>query len=116
MQPGTSVWHPADQVEQELAAGLGERQIAELVEHEEVQVAESVGHASLPAGAGLGNGPTFASPRSARLLAFIPLRGFVRVMAVQIYRAGYDTKSRAARFGDETRHLWVAADKTEPGR
>src|SRR5919106_3472534 len=44
----------ADQVEQQLAAGLGERQIAELVEDDEVDAGEVVGDAALAAGAGLG--------------------------------------------------------------
>ena len=43
---------PADQMKEELAAGLGERQIAEFVEHDEVHVGEIVGQPSLPAGAG----------------------------------------------------------------
>ena len=42
----------ADQVEQQLAAGLGERQIAEFVEHDEVHAAEIVGQPALPAGRG----------------------------------------------------------------
>jgi hypothetical protein len=41
-------------VEQELAAGLGEGQITELVEDQEVEPAQQVGHAALPVGAGLG--------------------------------------------------------------
>ena len=45
---------PADEVEEQLAAGLGEGQVAELVEHDEVHAAEMVGDASLAAGAGLG--------------------------------------------------------------
>ena len=44
----------ADQVEQQLAAGLGERQIAEFVEHDEVHAAEILGHPTLTAGAALG--------------------------------------------------------------
>ena len=44
----------ADEMEQQLAAGLGEGQVAELVEHDEVQAAEVIGDASLAAGAGLG--------------------------------------------------------------
>ena len=45
---------PADQVEQELAAGLRERQIAELVENEEVEPGEAIGGTALAAGAGFG--------------------------------------------------------------
>ena len=45
---------PADEVEQELAAGLGEGQVAELVEHDEVHAAQMIGHAPLAAGAALG--------------------------------------------------------------
>lgn len=43
----------ADQMEQQLAAGLGERRIALFIEHDEVEQAQIVGHASLPAIAGL---------------------------------------------------------------
>jgi hypothetical protein len=41
-------------VEQELPAALGEGQVAELVEHDEVEAGEMIGDAALPAGAGLG--------------------------------------------------------------
>jgi hypothetical protein len=41
-------------MEQELAAGLGEGQIAELVEDDEVEAGEMIGDAALAAGAGLG--------------------------------------------------------------
>lgn len=44
----------ADQVDQELATGLGEGQIAELVEHDQVNSAQLIGQASMPAGAALG--------------------------------------------------------------
>src|SRR5918994_214594 len=47
----------ADQVEQELAAGLGKGQIAELVENDEVHAGEVVGETALAAGAGLGVEP-----------------------------------------------------------
>ena len=40
----------ADQVEQQMAAGLGERQIAEFVEDDEIEAGEIVGEASLAAG------------------------------------------------------------------
>ena len=36
---------PADEVEQELAAGLGERQVAEFVEDDEVHAGQMIGHA-----------------------------------------------------------------------
>ena len=45
---------PADQVEEQLTAGLGEGQIAKLVEHDQVHAAEMVGETALAAGAGLG--------------------------------------------------------------
>src|SRR5262249_45969404 len=38
---------PADQMEQELAAGLSERKIAEFVENDEVEAGEIVGHPAL---------------------------------------------------------------------
>ena len=41
-------------MEQELAAGLGEGQIAELVQDDEVEAGEMIGDAALAAGAGLG--------------------------------------------------------------
>jgi hypothetical protein len=41
-------------VEQELVAGLGERQVAELVQDDEVHAREIVGHAALAAGTALG--------------------------------------------------------------
>ena len=44
---------PADQMEQQLAASLGERQITELIQHDEVQAGQIVGQPSLPTGAGL---------------------------------------------------------------
>ena len=45
---------PADQVEEELAAGLGKGQIAEFVEDDEVLSGQVVGHAALAAGPALG--------------------------------------------------------------
>ena len=45
---------PADQVKEQLAAGLSEGQVAELVEHDEVEAGEMIGDAALAAGAGLG--------------------------------------------------------------
>ena len=45
---------PAYQVEEQLASGLGERQVAELVQDDEVEAREMVGEAALAAGAGLG--------------------------------------------------------------
>ena len=48
---------PADQVEQQLAAGLGEGQIAEFVEDDEVEAGEIVGEPSLAAGATFGLEP-----------------------------------------------------------
>ena len=41
-------------MEQQLAAGLGEGQIAELIHHNEVEAGEMIGDAALAAGAGLG--------------------------------------------------------------
>src|ERR1700689_3203203 len=45
---------PADQVEQQLSASLCERQIAELVEDDEILAAQIVGQASRPSGSALG--------------------------------------------------------------
>ena len=39
----------ADEVEQQLAAGLGERQIAEFVENDEVRPSQVIGEPALPA-------------------------------------------------------------------
>ena len=44
-------------MEQELPARLGEGQIAEFVEHDEVHAGQVVGHAPLPPGTGLGLEP-----------------------------------------------------------
>src|ERR1700745_1746101 len=48
---------PADEVEEKLPAGLGERQIAELVEDHEVHPGQMVGDAALTSGARLGLEP-----------------------------------------------------------
>ena len=48
---------PADEVEQELAAGLSERQIAEFVEDDEVHAGQMIGEPALPCVAGLGLEP-----------------------------------------------------------
>ena len=48
---------PADEVEQELAAGLSEWQIAEFVEDDEVHAGQVIGEPALPAVAGLGLEP-----------------------------------------------------------
>ena len=45
---------PADQVEEQLAAGLGEGQITEFVEDDKVHAGEVIGEPALPAAAGLG--------------------------------------------------------------
>ena len=47
----------ADEVEQELAAGLGEGQIAEFIEDDEVHAGQVIGKASLPRVAGFGLEP-----------------------------------------------------------
>ena len=44
----------ADEMEEQLASGLGEGQIAEFVEDDEVEPGEMIGDATLSAGAGLG--------------------------------------------------------------
>ena len=49
---GGSLVEPADEVEEQLAAGLGERQIAELVEDDEVEAGEIIGESSLATSAG----------------------------------------------------------------
>jgi hypothetical protein len=41
----------ADEVEEQLAAGLSERQVAELVQDDEVEAAQMIGDAALAAGA-----------------------------------------------------------------
>ena len=48
---------PADEVEQELAAGLSEGQIAEFVEDDEVHAGQVIGEPALPSVAGLGLEP-----------------------------------------------------------
>ena len=49
-----SLVEPAYQVEQQLAARLGERQIAEFVEHHQIDAGELLGQPAGDAGAGLG--------------------------------------------------------------
>src|SRR6516225_3746384 len=51
---GGALVKPADEVEQKLTAGLCERQIAELVENDEVHAGQMFGEPALPAVAGLG--------------------------------------------------------------
>ena len=51
---GGSLVEPADEVEQKLAAGLGERQIAEFVQHDEVHPGQVLGEPALTSAAGLG--------------------------------------------------------------
>ncbi len=48
---------PADEVEQQLASGLGEGQVAELVEDDEVARGQLIGEPALAAGAGFGLEP-----------------------------------------------------------
>ena len=45
---GGALVEPADEVEEELAAGLGERQLAELIEDSEVHAGEIIGDTALP--------------------------------------------------------------------
>src|SRR5208282_4289168 len=52
-----SLVEPADEVEEELSAGLGEWQIAELVENDEVHAGEIVGDPALAPGARFGLEP-----------------------------------------------------------
>lgn len=42
-----------DEVEEQLPAGLGEWEIAEFIEHDEVEPGKMIGNAALPAGTGL---------------------------------------------------------------
>ena len=50
----SSLVEPADEMEQQLAAGLSEGQIAEFIEDDEVEAREVIGEPSLAAGAGFG--------------------------------------------------------------
>src|SRR5258708_15651556 len=50
---GRALVEPADEVEQELAAGLSERQVAELVEDDEVHPGQMLGDTTLPSVSGL---------------------------------------------------------------
>ena len=50
---GRALVKPADEVEQQLAAGLSERQVAEFVEDNEVHPGQMLGNTTLPAVAGL---------------------------------------------------------------
>src|SRR6202040_2064776 len=49
---GSALVEPADQMKEQLAAGLSEGQIAEFVENDEVHAREIFGEPPLPAGAG----------------------------------------------------------------
>jgi hypothetical protein len=49
---GRSLVEPADEVEQELAAGLSEREVAELVEDDEVHSGQMLGDTTVPSVAG----------------------------------------------------------------
>src|SRR5258708_34868183 len=50
---GRALVQPADEMEQQLAAGLGERQVAEFVEDDEVHPGQMLGDTTLPSIAGL---------------------------------------------------------------
>ena len=49
---GSAFVQPADEVKQQLAAGLGEGQVAEFIENDEVHAREIFSEPALPAGAG----------------------------------------------------------------
>src|SRR5437764_8863587 len=51
-EDGGALVKPADQVEQQLATGLGEWQVAQFVEHDEVEPRQVIGEPALPTGAG----------------------------------------------------------------
>lgn len=51
---GGALIEPADEVEEERATGLGEGQIAEFIQHDEVHPGQMLGEPSLPSVAGLG--------------------------------------------------------------
>jgi hypothetical protein len=65
-------------VEQRLSAGLSEGQVAEFVQHDEVEAGEMIGTASLAAGAGLGLARILTSCLSLVLLPF----GFAGIAGV----------------------------------
>src|ERR1700724_4019156 len=50
---GRALVEPADEVEQQLAAGLSEREVAEFVEDDEVHPGQMLGDTTLPSVAGL---------------------------------------------------------------
>ena len=54
---GGPLVEPADQVEEQLATGLGEGKVAEFVEHDEVEPCEVIGDASLLSGTVFGLEP-----------------------------------------------------------
>src|SRR4051812_18171415 len=51
---GGALIEPADEVEEKLATGLGEGQIAEFIQHDEVHPGQMLGEPTLPSIAGLG--------------------------------------------------------------
>src|SRR6516225_4298857 len=49
---GSALVEPADQMKEQLSTGLGEWEIAELIEHDKVETGQVIGEPPLPAGAG----------------------------------------------------------------
>jgi hypothetical protein len=49
---GSALVQPADQMEEQLSAGLSEGQIAELVEHDKIETGQVIGEPPLATGAG----------------------------------------------------------------
>src|SRR6266566_7155773 len=56
-EDGRALVEPADEMEQKLAAGLRERQVAELIEDDEVQPGQMLGDTTLPSVTGFGLEP-----------------------------------------------------------
>src|SRR5947209_1197724 len=94
---------PADEVEEELAAGLGEGEIAEFVENDEVHAGEIIGDAALASGARLGFEPVdeINGGEEASAIAGADATSGDGDRQVSLARAGSAYKHAVALLGDE---------------
>src|SRR4029077_5243065 len=107
---GGALVKAADQMEEQLAAGLGEREIAEFVEDDEVEPGQVIGEAALPAGTGFTFQPinevddgVKAAPRAAT-----DARAGDRYCKVAFAGAGPPDQHGVALLGNEVAGLQLA--------
>src|SRR5690606_28900166 len=100
---GGPLVEPADQVEEELAAGLGEGEITEFVEHDEVEAGQVVSDAPLLAGAVLGLQPVdqIDDVEEAATRSVADERAGDRDSQMRLARAGAADEDSVALIGDE---------------